>query len=216
MKIFIQNVDELTNQLPLENHILFVMPSTDLPIAERCAALMSSRSGMDGTILIVNDTLGDGFVRVVNRVFKLSDAEFFGYVAQDAFAGRAWLQLAVGTLEHNEANLLAFNDGKWHGLLAAFGLVRRNWAETIYDGDLFYSGYQRHYADAELTLIAKSQKSLCYNPRSVLVEVDWEKDAKPVDANDKNLFKLRAQNLFDGRCSDHRYTSIFSRKHNSQ
>ena len=66
-----------------------------------------------------------------------------------------WLALAVRAMEQQRASLLGFNDGKWHGQLAAFGLARRSWADSVYGGDLFFSGYRRHYADAELTLVAR-------------------------------------------------------------
>lgn len=212
MNILSLSADQLSENIPREKHILFVMPSTDLLMAKRCAALMSSRAGTDGCILIVNDTLAEGFVSIINHVFLQSDSEFFGYVAQDAFPGRGWLKIAVDSLNQTNKSLLAFNDGKWHGLLAAFGLVRRQWAREVYEGELFFSDYQRHYADAELTLIAKSNHQLCYNPRSVLVEVDWEKDHKPVDINDKQLFNLRSQSFFNGRVSDKQYCSILNKK----
>lgn len=212
MNILSLSADQLSENTPREKHILFVMPSTDMLMAERCAALMSSRAGSDGCILIVNDTLTEGFISIINRAFLQSESEFFGYVAQDAFPGRGWLKIAVDSLNQTDKSLLAFNDGKWHGLLAAFGLVRRKWAKEVYEGELFFPGYQRHYADTELTLIAKSNHQLCYNARSVLVEVDWEKDNKPVDVNDKQLFNLRSQSLFNGRVSDKQYCSILNRK----
>jgi hypothetical protein len=198
-----------------EEEVLFVMPSTDLASAERSASLMSSRAGVDGSILIVLDETKEGFVNIANKIFEKCKAEFFGYAAQDAFAGRGWLKVAMDTLNQNDGDLFAFNDGKWHGLLAAFGLVRSSWAKDNYNGKLFFPGYKRHYGDAELTLIAKSDQALCYHPSSVLIEVDWDKDSKPVDIEDKKLFSQRRQSLFDGRVSDERYCSIFNRKADS-
>jgi hypothetical protein len=32
-----------------------------------------------------------------------------------------------------QAGLLGFNDGKWQGQLASFGLADRAWAESIHD-----------------------------------------------------------------------------------
>lgn len=178
---------------------LFAMPATDLVQAERSAELMSRRSGVDGLILIVHDTLAEGFVALCNRAFRRSEGVCFGYVAQDAFAGRLWLALAQTTMARSGKAMLAFNDGKWHGRLASFGLVKRSWAISNYAADLFYAGYQRHYADAELTLLARAADQLCYAPHSVLLEVDWDKDQKPVHGPDLRLFRARARGRFEGR-----------------
>ncbi|MEO5377113.1 MAG: hypothetical protein H7832_04925 [Magnetococcus sp. DMHC-6] len=213
MKIEIFAAPQLDQMPPWEAPLIFVMPSLDLEMAGRCAGLLASRSGENGVILIVHDTLGEGFIQVCNRAFRRSRCEFFGYVAQDAYPGRAWLMLGKRALVQNNKSLLAFNDGKWHGLLASFGLVRRSWALNNYAGELFYPGYKRHYADAELTLLAKNDHTLCYDPRSLLVEVDWEKEMKGVDHTDKALFKRRAATLFDGRVTDPQYCQIFPRDH---
>jgi hypothetical protein len=212
MKVKTITSDKLEGYSSEEEGFLFVMPTTEIDMAERSAALMSSRAGIEGSILIVLDTARKGFIHIANRVFEQSDSQYFGYVAQDAFAGRGWLRLAADTLNQKDGGLFAFNDGKWHGLLAAFGMVRRSWAESNYSGKLFYPDYQRHYGDAELTLIAKSDHKLCYHPASVLVEVDWEKDTKAVDIEDKQLFNQRKESLFEGRVSDERYCHILSRK----
>lgn len=201
-------VDDAVN----ETHCLIIMPTTDLEMATRCANLMASRAGAEGTLLILMDTEKAGFVALVNRLFKLSRSEFFGYVAQDAFPGRGWLKIAMRSLASSGAGLLAFNDGKWFGLLAGFGLTRRSWAADLYGGDLFYPRYCQHYADAELTLIAKSDGKFCYNANSVLVEVDWDKDQKPVNREDKALFYARAAQFFEGRVKDRRFCRIFPEK----
>jgi len=212
MNIICLPVAEAEMHCDKDKNILFVMPATDLVMANQCATLMASRAGTEGTILIVNDTFGEGFVSISNKMFRASKSVLFGYVAQDAFPGRGWLKIAAQYLCREGAGLLAFNDGKWHGRLAAFGLVSRQWAKTNYEGELFYSGYRRHYADAELTLIAKRQNQLCYNPHSVLVEIDWHKDDKPADINDKKLFTMRARKLFNCQGSDPRYFSLFNQK----
>jgi hypothetical protein len=119
-------------------------------------------------------------------------------MAQDAFAGRQWLALALRALESRQAGLLGFNDGKWRGQLASFGLARRRWIEPLYGGDFFHGGYRRHYADAELTLIAREQGRYAYEPDSVLIEVDWDKDGAAVDAHDRALFARRRASGFEG------------------
>ncbi|SNT11908.1 hypothetical protein SAMN06265795_11490 [Noviherbaspirillum humi] len=179
--------------------VLAAMPFTRAAEAERAARLMAQRAGVDGLIVAVHDDVGDGFISLVNQVFRASSSPWFAYVAQDAFAGRGWLAAAVAAMERQQGSLLAFNDGKWSGALAAFGLVRRAWAATNYSGDLFYPGYRRHYADAELTVLALQQQRLVYTAEGVLVEVDWGKDDAPVDPADRALYHERVRTGFDGR-----------------
>ena len=116
-----------------EKEVLVVMPFTMTDQAMRAAELMASRAGVPGSIVAVRDELQEGFIALVNRVFALSQARYFAYVAQDAFAGRQWLSLAIKALEQQasdgkEKQFLGFNDGKWAGALAGFGVARRSWA----------------------------------------------------------------------------------------
>ena len=181
---------------------LAVMPFTDAAMAHRAAQLMARRAGVAGQLLCIHDVDRLGFVAIANIAFRRSVAPQFGYVAQDAFAGRNWLALALEKLAEKEGGLLAFNDGKWHGMLAAFGLASRGWALANYGGDLFFSEYQRHYADVELTLIAMQQRKFRFEPLALLVEADWEKDSHQVDAADRLLYYRRGQSAFDGRVTN--------------
>lgn len=177
--------------------VIFVMPYLDRHAAARCAELMSQRAGVDGLILAVHDQARDGFIAVANRIFECTESRYFGYVAQDAFPGRHWLELALKTLRKQHASLLAFNDGKWLGRLAAFGLADRDWAQRNYNGKFFFPEYRRHYADVELTVLAISQKEYCYNANSVLAEVDWNKEKSSVDLKDKALYQRRKNEGFN-------------------
>lgn len=179
--------------------VLMLMPCTDAAQGQRAATLAAARAGTDGLILLVHDTERLGFVAVANAAMRHTRSPWLGYMAQDAFAGRDWLALALAALQRQGAGLLGFNDGKWHGQLAAFGLARRDWAASVYGGDLFFAGYQRHFADAELTLVAREQGAYAYEPASVLVELDWEKDSRAVDAADRRLFHARKASGFEGR-----------------
>ena len=178
---------------------LMVMPCIDVAMGRRAAVHAAGRAGAPGLLLVLHDQARLGFVAVLNAVFRASASPWVGYMAQDAFAGRQWLSLALCALESRQAGLLGFNDGKWQGQLASFGLARRSWIESLYCGDFFYGGYRRHYADAELTLIAREQGRYVYQPDSVLVEVDWCKDSAAVDAQDRALFAQRRIAGFDGR-----------------
>lgn len=187
---------------------LIVMPFIEPVQAQRAAAQLARRAGTSGLLLAVNDDVRAGFVAVANRVFRGSSSASFGYVAQDAFAGRDWLRRGVDALAGG-GGLLAFNDGKWQGVLAAFGLVDRAWATGNYGGDLFHPAYRSHYADAELTVLALAGGRHRYDPDAVLVEVDWDKEGKGVDEGDRAAYRARAGGGFDGRVSEPRLLGLF-------
>lgn len=181
---------------------IMVMPCTDRDLAERAMALACSRARTDGLVVAVMDTQRHGFVDVMNRVFRASRSPWLGYMAQDAFAGRDWMALALKALQARSGGLLGFNDGKWHGELASFGLASREWVKGVYGEDFFFPGYHSHFADAELTLVARQQGRYVYAPESVLVEVDWAKDQAGVNPVDRSMFRARAMQGFGKRVTD--------------
>lgn len=190
--------------------VLMIMPFTQAAMAQSCARQLAQRANARGTILCVHDDAREGFVALVNRAFRLTQPRWVGYVAQDAFAGRDWLSLALARVNACQACLLGFNDGKWMGELAGFGLVDRRWAESNYDGDLFHPGYSQHFADTELTLLARQAGCYAYEPNSVLIEIDAEKDRKPVNAADRALFLARRRDGFGGRVRNAELLGRFS------
>ncbi len=192
-----------------------IIPTTDRTMAERAASIMRSRAGMDCDIDLIFDNDKVGSVKLLNEVVRNKEADYYVYAAQDAFPGRNWLLLAISTLEKEGKGLLGFNDGKWRGLLAGFGLVSRKFLLTVYkdqDGKplLFYPGYKQHYGDTELTLIAMERNMYTYNPDAVLVEVDYNKDGKPVNPDDKKLFAERKLTNFDGQVKSERLINLFA------
>ena len=188
--------------------VLIAMPATEAELARQALALAERRLGQLPAhaarvlLLGVIDDDQRGLVAMHNLIFKATQSTWYGYLAQDAFAGRAWLEIALAQLERTQAHLLGFNDGKWQGQIAAFGLARRDWAQAIYSGDFFYPGYRSHFADAELTLIAREQKAYTYDPHAVMVEVDPHKDAKAVDASDRSMYLTRLKTGFASRVHD--------------
>jgi hypothetical protein len=181
--------------------VMMVMPFTNAQFAAQAAKTMATRAGSAGMIWAILDAQREGFVKVVNTAFAKSTSPWFGYVAQDAFAGRAWLTLALDALG-DQKHFLGFNDGKWAGALAGFGLARRTWAQQNYPElghSFFYPQYVSHYADAELTLLALQAGVYAYEPNSVLVEVDWEKDQATVNEDDRAHFAKRKAHGFDGK-----------------
>ncbi len=181
------------------NGPIVVMPFIDAAMARRAAQQLAARAGCKGLLLAVHDDHREGFVSLINGAFAATQSQSFAYVAQDAFAGRYWLALAHAALSVPGAGLAALNDGKWSGRMASFGLVRRRWAQSLYDGCLFHPEYHSHYGDTELSLIAQAQGALCYDPNAVLVEVDWRKDQSQINPADKSLFDRRLKSGFDNR-----------------
>jgi hypothetical protein len=171
--------------------------------------LMASRANAPGLVLAIHDAKEEGFISLVNLAFTKSQSAYFAYVAQDAFAGRSWLEYGLSALGKDKG-LLGFNDGKWAGALAGFGLARRSWAEKNYGGLFFHPRYQRHYADAELTLLALQEGKYAYDANSVLLEVDWDKDGSAVNDADRALFLERKEHGFDGRVADPRLLNLIS------
>ena len=181
--------------------VLVAMPFINADHAQRAAKLMASRANAPGMILCIHDEKEEGFITLVNRAFAKTQSAYFAYVAQDAFAGKDWLKEALSAMG-DQKHFLGFNDGKWAGALAGFGFARRSWATQNYNGNFFYPDYKRHYADAELTLLAMQAGAYAYEPSSLLVEVDWDKDGSSVDPSDRALFLERKKTGFDGKVSN--------------
>ena len=93
------------------------------------------------------------------------------YLAQDAYPGRDWLKTAYDVMEQSGKGLLGFNDGKFKGRIASFGMVRTDWAESLYGGPIMYPGYHSHGADNELTVIARALDMSTYQPECILIRV---------------------------------------------
>lgn len=175
-----------------------IMPTTDVELAKKSAEIMKARAGYDCEILIVEDKERHGFVRTVNDFFKKTNAHFLVYTAQDAFVGNNWLAEALLEQFKTQAGLTAFNDGKWDGRLASFGMVEVGWAKQNYDGDLFFPEYNSHYCDTELTQIAKEKKSYCYAKDAIMMEIDYDKPvgkSKGTNRKDKKLYRKRIKKV---------------------
>lgn len=184
---------------PLSHHrAVLVLPFIDEGLALRAGDVLSRRALADGLLLLVEDDLRLGFIQVANLVYSRSTSEYFGYVAEDAFPGEGWLKCGLYTLDQTGAGLLAFNDGRFYGNLAVFGLVRRTWARRLYRNFLFYPGYKRHFADTELSAISRELGQMTFNENCLLMEVDYDKHAKRNDPQDDALYRERARSGFGG------------------
>ena len=189
---------------------VMILPCTDAVMAKRAGQHAAARAGVKGLVLAIEDELREGFVSIMNQACRVTHSPWVGYMAQEAFAGRQWMSLALTALVQRQGVFVGFNDGKWQGALASFGLAQRGWAAGNYEqGEFFYPKYQRHYADAELTVLARQVKGYVYEPNSVLLEVDWGKDAQAVHQPDRVLYRQRAQDGFDGMVSEPKLRTLF-------
>jgi hypothetical protein len=118
-------------------------------------------------------------------------------------AGWHWLKTAHRQLEESGKGLLAFNCGKWHGRIAAFGMIRTSWVRKLYGGQVLHGGYQAHRADNELTAIARATDQFVYCPEAVLIENDpgklvLDQGVEQSHKADRRLFRQRYAAGFGG------------------
>ncbi len=196
--VLISGKDLSAYSLNYGDGVVVIMPSTDVEKAWHTARIMHRRAGMSCMIIIVHDIQREGFIKIVNKTAEKIHCKYVVYVAQDAFPGRNWLKYAYKSLEENQKALLAFNDGKWTGRIASFGMVLKSWTKKLYKKGVFYSGYRSHGADNELTVIARATNMYIYDPESTLIEVDDKKDFAGSNEFDKTLFNERYVNGFGG------------------
>ena len=177
---------------------VLVLPYIDHELAVRAEEILRVRAGHPGLLVLVDDDERMGFIRVANFIYSRTKSPLFGYLAQDAYPGMSWLAQGVGVMKKTGAGLLAFNEGRFFGTVAAFGLASRAWLSTLYRNMLFYPGYKSQYGDTELSAIAYVQNQLVFNPNALLMEVDYEKHAKANNADDDALYKARLDTGFGG------------------
>lgn len=170
--------------------IAVLMPSIDKKKAIKTMNQLESTAGIDAEYFILMDDERNGFVQKIGESIHDLPHDYFVYCAEDSFGGHDWLKIAVESI--GDAGLFAFNDGKWHGKLASFGMMKRDFAHSYWN-----EWYHSHYIDTEITLIAMRDNNLAYNPEAVLMEIDYAKHA--VNQDDKKLFNQRKRELFKDR-----------------
>lgn len=189
--------------LEAQSQIVLALPWTQAKQAEETLEILVSRAGLAADFVMVEDSQKHGPAALINTLFEKSRSRLFGYLAQDVFPSRNWLVQAISAFKKTNAGLLAFNDGKWGGRMASFGLADRLWVDTVYGGQsFFYPGYRQHYGDVELSLIARQEQRYAYDANIVMLEVDYKKEARSVLGGDKKLFAERKLTGFDGRVRD--------------
>jgi len=196
--LFLQSSNFASFEPVRHAEVVLVLPFIDRDLALRAEEVLRVRANHSGLLVLVEDDERLGFIRVANFVYSRTASPFFGYLAQDAFPGMYWLEQGMKAIMGSQAGLLAFNEGRFFGTVAAFGLARRAWIATLYRHMLFYPGYRTHCADTELTAIAYAKDQLIFTPNALLVEVDYRKHAKPNDPDDERLYRERLATGFGG------------------
>jgi hypothetical protein len=181
--------------------VIIVLPLIDVKLAKKASEVMRRRTNQSGLLLLIEDDIKLGFIMVTNIAYAKTTSRYFCYTAQDAYAGEFWLDYALDTIKKSNCGLLAFNDGRFFGKIAVFGLVDRIWIDTIYKKFIFYPQYKSHFADTELSVIAAQTSNLVFNPNAILIEVDYEKSLHENNPDDERLYIERAKTGFDGRVS---------------
>jgi hypothetical protein len=175
------------------------MSYIDTELAKKASEVMKRRTKQEGLLLFVEDDMRLGFIMVTNLVYAKTTSRYFVYTAQDAFAGEFWLDYGLDTIKKSKCGLLAFNDGRFFGKIAVFGLADRQWVNTIYGKFIFHHQYKSHFADTELSVIAAQTQNLVFNSNAILLEVDYEKHLHGNNQDDHKLYIERANNGFDNR-----------------
>lgn len=197
--------------------ISVIMPCINREAGLRAAKLLRSRAGVEADFVVVIDSRREGFIRTLNVAARRTEADYVVYLAEDAFPGEDWLVAASSAMSDSGSKLLAFNCGKWHGRVAAFGMVDRSWAYSLYGDQILFEGYRSHRADNEITVIARARKVYIYCPAAVLIENDAKKDFHSAEndaANftevDKKLFKKRFKEGFEGLVEQHDLDPLYA------
>lgn len=186
-------------------NIAVICPTIDEEKAQKTLNQLKFTSGIEANFYSVVDMDRTGFITTLNTALKNIDANYYVYVAEDAYGGKDWLKIAYETMEKENSSLLAFNDGKWFGKLASFGMISQKFARE--NGYLLNPVYKSHYADTELTLIAMNNNSFSYNPESILIEVDYKKHG--VNLDDKKTFFERKKSMFDKKVININLLNLF-------
>lgn len=169
------------------------MPCIDRELGTKVMQQLADNAGLEADYHLLMDDERKGFTYKINEFVTLypKEYDFYIYTAQDAFGGKNWLLEAYTTMRDTGKGVLAFNDNKWGGRLAAFGMVRASYKKPFFE-----SCYHTHYADTELSVAATVDGQLCYNPKAIMFEVDYDKKKKEVNKRDKEIFKKRQKKYY--------------------
>lgn len=194
--------DKIENTL---DPVTILIPTINPDKAKQTADLIHLRAGYPHKIIVEEDADRIGYVAMINKMAKENPSKYFLYGADDMYPGRNFLSIAMDVKRQTNAKVVALNDGKFYGNIATFAIVDYDYVSNLYNGNILNSMYNFHYADPELTLIAKAQKVYSYAPDALLVEITYDKDGKDSKKNneeDKQFFKFRKSINFDNIVMD--------------
>jgi hypothetical protein len=177
------------------NEIIVVVIPTIKPFEERekIKEVYLKRAGVDCLVFMLYDTVKEGWIKLHNLASSSFEYDWYMYGCDDYFPGQDYLKIALDAGKRTGKKLIAFNDGKWHGNNATVGLVHKSLIDKIPYKSLFNPQYKRHYADPELTAIAKLLNEYHYEPLAVCIEVDYNKDLNKLNCckEDRELYRRR-------------------------
>ena len=167
---------------------------------DKLSRLLVKRAGVPCKVHCIEDTKGEGWIGIHNRMAKELDWDWYLYCPSDYFPGRDYLKIALKMAHEHNKLMVGFNDGKWHGTNATAGLVHKDLIPKLYQGTLLYTGYQHHGSDPDITEKAMLLDEFIYAPEALLVEIDYTKDFIPskkrLNQDDFKLFMKRMSNGF--------------------
>ena len=161
-------------------------------IATKAAKLYIIRAGMDCKVYTIEDSEQKGWVNAQNWAFNNLDFDFYIYSCDDYIPCRNFLIKAYQSYLGTQKQVIAFNDGKWDGSMATIALVKKEFAEKLEDGNLFYKGYFGNYGDPELTDHAIHFGEYAYLDNVPFMEIEYEKEVNPhVNQKDRQTYLAR-------------------------
>lgn len=194
---------------PKRESITAIIPTINPEKALETSKTLKDRAGMDFKLVVIEDIEKNGWVATINSAVRNNPSDYYIYLADDVFPSKNWLVEAMKVVKDKDLGLLAFNDGKWFGKMASFGLVKHDWMIKNYNGDLLNPVYRSHYADPEITLLALSDKVFGYAPKSIMMEVH-NKTGIPNNKEDQAIFRQRKLSGFEGRITDTKILNLFN------
>jgi hypothetical protein len=172
--------------------IAVLMPCIDRIQGTHTIKQLSDNAGLEADYFLLMDDDRVGYVRKINEFVNNKEYDFYVYTAQDAVAGKNWLLEGYKELERSKKGVLAFNDGKWNGQLASFGMVRSSYMRPFFE-----DCYKSHYADTELSVKARLENKLAYSPKAILRESDEGKSKKKVNEDDRKIWHKRQKEIYN-------------------
>ena len=98
---WLKNRDSVKSERTIKTNpkIIVVCPTINEEKARNTLEQLKNTAGMEAEYYSVVDKERTGFIATMNQVYKDIRADFYVYVAEDAFGGKNWLKIAYETME---------------------------------------------------------------------------------------------------------------------